>query len=76
MALEIKAFGLLAEIIGSTATIDSCADTDSLRKRLSEAYPSLGSINYAIAIDRKVVSVNTNINDSSTIALLPAFSGG
>ncbi len=76
MAIEIKAFGLLADITGSDFSVIELRDTDSLRQLLAERYPALSTIHYAIAIDKKIVSGNTLINETSSVALLPPFSGG
>jgi len=76
MQLKVQAFGLLAEIIGNTIIVDKQTDTDSLKKQLAVQFPSLVDIKYAIAVDKKIITGNTLINEASIIALLPPFSGG
>ena len=76
MQATIITFGQIAELSSSKITLENVIDTDSLRLRLMEEYPSLTNINYAIAIDKRIVSENTVINETSVIALLPPFSGG
>ena len=76
MQVNIITFGQIAELSSSQIILENVSDTDSLRLRLLEEYPSLININFAIAIDKKVVSENKLINETSTIALLPPFSGG
>ena len=76
MQATIITFGQIAELSSSKIVLENVSDTDSLRLRLIEEYPSLTNINYAIAIDKRIVSENTVINETSVIALLPPFSGG
>jgi len=76
MPINITAFGLISEFISGTISVDKVNDTDSLRKHLAAQFPSLKDINYAIAVDKKIISVNTLIEENATIALLPPFSGG
>ena len=76
MPINITAFGLISEIISGTISVDKVKDTDSLRKHLTAQFPSLKDINYAISVDKKIISDNTLIEENATIALLPPFSGG
>ncbi len=76
MPINITAFGQISEFISGTISVDKVNDTDSLRKHLVVQFPSLKDINYAIAVDKKIISVNTLIEENATIALLPPFSGG
>lgn len=72
---SIIAFGQIAEIVGNSLTVEA-ADTDSLKKILEEKFPSLRSLRYQIAIDKEIISTNTQIVENTQIALLPPFSGG
>jgi len=74
--MTIITFGQIAELLSNKITFDAVSDTDTLRNKLEEKFPALLNIKYAIAIDKKIVLSNTEINETSTIAILPPFSGG
>lgn len=70
-------FGQLTDIAGSSSiTINNAADTDSLVKEVNKLYPSITGVKYRIAVNKKIISDNTAITETSNIALLPPFSGG
>jgi molybdopterin synthase sulfur carrier subunit len=56
--------------------LNNIADTDHLTMVLNERYPELVDSKYMMAVDKKLVNENTFLTDNSTVALLPAFSGG
>lgn len=76
MSVKIILFGKLAEIAGSSVSIDNVTDTDSLITVLHKNYPALSNIKYVIAVDKQVIKENTALSRKSTVALLPPFSGG
>lgn len=76
MQATIITFGKIAELSSDKIILDNVVDTNSLKQRLEQQYPALINIKYAIAVDKKIVSGNVSINETSTIALLPPFSGG
>lgn len=76
MSVKIILFGKLAEIAGSSVSIDNVTDTDSLINVLHKNYPALSNIKYVIAVDKQVIKENTALSRKSTVALLPPFSGG
>ena len=77
MALNVIIFGEIADITGTNnLTIDNINDTAHLVEHLTSLYPALTTAKYAIAVDKKIVKDNTALNNNSTIALLPPFSGG
>ena len=76
MQIAIITFGQIAELSSAKIILENVHDTDTLQQRLVEVYPALQNIKYAIAVDKKIVSGNTVINETSAIALLPPFSGG
>jgi len=57
-------------------TLSGISDTNALVKQIHELYPLLAVNKYVIAVDRKIISGNTILNDNSTVALMPPFSGG
>ncbi len=77
MSLKILFFGQLADITGVTElNLEKISDRDELVDILIQNYPQLRFSNYAIAVDRKVITDNVALSENSTIALLPPFSGG
>lgn len=77
MDIDVKVFGQLTDLTGSAALrISGVRDTDELRTLLAERYPPLKDHPYAIAVDRKIVSVNMDLEPGSIVVLMPPFSGG
>jgi len=77
MKVKIILFGQLTDITGSdTVFIADVHDTEGLVHEINKLYPLMNGAKYIIAVDKKIISTNTGINESSNIALLPPFSGG
>jgi sulfur-carrier protein len=76
MDVKIILFGRLAEIAGSAVFVTDVADTDSLISALRKTYPAIAEAKYVIAVDKRVITSNTLLNEKSVVALLPPFSGG
>ncbi len=76
MSVKIILFGKLAEIAGGAVSVDNVGDTDSLINALHKDYPEFVKTKYVIAVDKQVIKENTVLNNKSTVALLPPFSGG
>ncbi|MFI5188299.1 MAG: MoaD/ThiS family protein [Chitinophagales bacterium] len=76
MPVNIIIFGQLTDITGSSLSLENIADTDHLVRKLNKLYPALIDKKYVIAVDKKVVTTNTALTNSNTVALLPPFSGG
>ena len=76
MAVNIIFFGQLADIAGTSVFINGVADTDSLITALHNTYPALARAKYVIAVDKRVITSNTLVNEKTVVALLPPFSGG
>lgn len=77
MKLKIKYFGMLAEFTNcEEETIDFTKSTVSdLIDELNDLHPELNTINFQVAIDKKIVDKNSLITEAE-IAMLPPFSGG
>jgi sulfur-carrier protein len=77
MKVNILIFGQLTDITGKeTLLLDDITDTNNLIAAMNEKYPALKQSKYIIAVDKLVISGNTKLNNNSTVALMPAFSGG
>jgi molybdopterin converting factor small subunit len=77
MNLQVMVFGQLTDITGSGLIgVENISDTNSLLDSLKKKYPKLADTKFAIAVDKKVITENTNLNQASTVVLMPPFSGG
>ena len=77
MQINLITSGRLTDITGKNAlTLSDIPDTNTLVKQMHGLYPALALNKYVIAVDRKIISGNTILNENSTVALMPPFSGG
>lgn len=76
MQLTITTFGQLAELSSPTIILENVTDITMLKNKIEELYPSLQNVKYAIAVNRKIIKNNIALDATSTVALLPPFSGG
>ena len=77
MQVEIILFGQLTDIAGNnTILINDVSDTDELIQAVNKLYPAMAGIKYIVAVDKKTIRENTSLNKTTSIALLPPFSGG
>ncbi len=77
MHINVMIFGQLTDLTGANLLeFENINNTNQLVDKLTAAYPSLASAKYALAVDKKIVKENTVLQNNSTIALLPPFSGG
>lgn len=77
MEIQLLAFGQIIDITGKSAwKMSGIKNTEDLIINLEQEFPSLAKTRYSIAVNKKVIQVNTTINENDTIALLPPFSGG
>ena len=75
--VEVKPFGVLAEIIGAQSFIVKDVDTTaSLIRQIEDQFPGLKEKKYALAVNRQIVTNDTVLEPNAIIALLPPFSGG
>lgn len=75
--MEILIFGLLTDIIGiDRLVLEAPADTEMLKQHLLKQYPSLGQIQYFIALNKIMVQEKQALQQTDVVALMPAFSGG
>lgn len=77
MKTTILFFGMLAEATGTEkAEVDNITNTNTLLDYLTKKYPLLNNKTYRIAVNKKLITDNEQLNDRDTIALLPPFAGG
>jgi len=77
MKINVKIFGQLVEITGKDhLSFNDIHDTDQLMDHLHALYPVLRNKRFACAVNMRIISSNTPLNNNSTVALLPPFSGG
>ena len=69
-------FGRLADITGGPISVNDITDTEGMISALHKKYPALAEIKYLIAVNKQIVTENTNLDSDSIVALLPPFSGG
>ena len=74
--MEVLLFGIIAEKAGKERMTIAAASMPELRERLLNELPFLGSLSYAIAVDRRIVREDRSLSGSEEIALLPPFAGG
>ena len=77
MHIQVMIFGQLADITKTnTLTLAGITDTNGLVAELNKQYPALANGKYIIAVNKQTINSNTTLNENSTVALLPPFSGG
>lgn len=77
MEINILAFGKIADVTASRQwKMKAVGTTDQVRQELEATYPDLRGMQYLMAIDKKIVTADTPLQDGAEVALLPPFSGG
>lgn len=77
MEINVLLFGKVADIIGKgNLNFSDASDTGEVIFLLKKNYPQLQSLGYSIAVNKKIIQENTQLNDNDNVAILPPFSGG
>ena len=77
MEIKVLAFGKITDIIRvSELKLQNIHSSDELINLLQTQYPKLKETKFVIAVDKKIISETVLLEDKSTVALLPPFSGG
>lgn len=77
MEVQIIIFGQLTDIFKTSALrLQGAKDTSELIRELNKRYPGLSEAKYMVAVNKQTVTENTVLNEGSTVALMPPFSGG
>lgn len=75
--INVLLFGAAAEMVGkNNLALTGVSTTVELKEQLETTYPGLKNINYAMAVDKQMISTDTPLETGATVALLPPFSGG
>ena len=69
-------FGSIAEIACASEVDLEASSVDRLRELLILHVPKLRDMRYAIAVDRRIIADDLDLNGSEEIAVLPPFAGG
>ncbi len=79
MAVTIKYFGLLAELVGLDEEKHEIEDfggnIQKLKKQFLAKYPSTRDISFQVALNQTLVQIG-EVKDGDEIAFLPPFAGG
>lgn len=77
MQIDILVFGQVTDITGeANFQLQGVENTEELKQQLMEKFPGLKSLEYSIAVNKKIMRGNCSLQDGDTVALLPPFSGG
>ena len=75
MQITIRSYGSIADITGSSFSLNEVTNIENLKEKLFETYPELANKVFLISVDKRIAT-NETILANSTVALLPPFSGG
>ena len=75
--MNVLTFGVITEIIGKPSfTMGDISSTAALKEKLEAEFPRLKGIDYAIAVNKQLTTNDVVLESTSTVGLLPPFSGG
>lgn len=73
--IKIISFGRLKEILGPDFEAEA-ENTDELLSQLNEKFPQMKDLKLRIAVNQKIISENTALENNDMVALMPPYSGG
>lgn len=77
LKIEVKAFGIIAEKIGTNSIqVIGIETIDELKIYLNEQFPNLKGMKFSIAVNKQIIQDAREVPSGSEVALLPPFSGG
>ncbi len=77
MEVNIIFFGQMKDITGTANLVmQDVGDTENLMALLEKKYPAITNTRFVLAVDKEIIQKNTALHHNSTVALMPAFSGG
>lgn len=74
--MHVQLFGMIAEKAGADTLMVEAASITALRAVLEQRIPGLAELQYAIAVDRRIVRDDRPLTGREELALLPPFAGG
>lgn len=74
--MNVQLFGMIAEKAGVDTLSVEAASITALRAVLEQRIPGLAELQYAIAVDRRIVRDDRPLTGREELALLPPFAGG
>jgi molybdopterin converting factor small subunit len=74
--IEVLYFGQAREITGINSEEFTAGDTSSLRSRILDKYPRIGTLPFLLALNCRVIKEESLLKDNDTVAILPPFEGG
>ena len=80
MTISVLAFGIAREIMGGASvavTLDDTVSAGTLKDRLTELYPRLGSLSsFAVAVNGVYAEAGVVVRPGDEVAIIPPVSGG
>ncbi|MBL4754851.1 MAG: MoaD/ThiS family protein [Flavobacteriales bacterium] len=77
MKTKVLLFGMLSDHTRNpSVNVEDVRDTDQLKRRLEERYPSLKGMQYNISVNQEIYKECVELYDGDEVALLPPFAGG
>jgi molybdopterin converting factor small subunit len=74
--MEVQLFGIIAERAGADSISLEARSLRELRGLLEQRIPGLADLSHAVAVDRRIIHGELDLNGSEEIAVLPPFAGG
>lgn len=77
MKINVLAFGQIADITGKNSwSMNGVKSTEEFSQLMQKEFPDMKNIDYLMAVNKKIVGEETELQNGDTVALLPPFSGG
>ena len=77
MSIQVKLFGVLADVVGQPELLlKNIGDTDSLKEKMISDFPKLKMHSFVVAVYKKISNENQVLSNGDVVALLPPFAGG
>lgn len=73
--VKVVTFGKLKEISGSNFELEA-KTTDELLNKIYQEFPSIKDLKLRVAVNQKIISETTKLNNNDLVALMPPYSGG
>jgi molybdopterin converting factor small subunit len=74
--VKVLYFGIAQEIAGTPEEEFSAEDTTDLRKMIANKYPRMNSVSFRLALNGRLLTLESPLKEKDKIAVLPPFAGG